>query len=63
MPQPQEYPIEAVLVGSSNNSSTERQPQEYKPDIIVTSEASDPTFKTIHFQYYTLIALIQTKYF
>ena len=23
------------------------------------SEASDPTFKTIHFQYYTLVALIQ----
>ena len=26
---------------------------------IVASEASDPTFKTIHFQYYTLVALIQ----
>ena len=27
--------------------------------IFVASEASDPTFKTIHFQYYTLVALIQ----
>ena len=28
-------------------------------EIFVASEASDPTFKTIHFQYYTLVALIQ----
>ena len=26
---------------------------------VVASEASDPTFKTIHFQYYTLVVLIQ----
>ena len=31
--------------------------------IIVASEASDPIFKTIHFQYYTLVVLIQIKYF
>ena len=30
-----------------------------KLNFIVASEASDPTFKTIHFQYYTLVALIQ----
>ena len=30
--------------------------------IFVVSEASDPTFKTIHFQYYTLVVLIQIKY-
>ena len=35
------------------------------PDIwiFVASEASDPIFKTIHFQYYTLVVLIQIKYF
>ena len=27
------------------------------------SEASDPTFKTINFQYYILVVLIQIKYF
>ena len=32
-------------------------------DFIVASEASDPIFKTIHFQYYTLVVLIQIKYF
>ena len=30
--------------------------------LIVTSEASDPTFKTIYFQYYTLVVLILIKY-
>ena len=30
-----------------------------KGGIPVASEASDPTFKTIHFQYYNLVALIQ----
>ena len=27
------------------------------------SKANDPIFKTIHFQYYTLVVLIQIKYF
>ena len=27
------------------------------------SKASDPIYKTIHFQYFTLVVLIQIKYF